>query len=103
MKKQVYKVVTDEEGRKWRVPQDKVLKAFASPLKPKKSIKKMYKKKIIALFGYPIDNSVRAKTFKDMAGVQMEMETWKDICYFIVAFETNGKVFYSSESGLVMQ
>ena len=48
-------------------------------------------KKIVALFGYPMDNSVRAKEFKDMKAVREEAERWKNISYFIVAFEVEGE------------
>ena len=49
-------------------------------------------KKIIAIFAYPMDNSVRTKVFDDMPSVALEMEKWKDICYLVVAFETHGEI-----------
>lgn len=50
-------------------------------------------KKIIALFGYPMDNSVRAKIFDDMPSVYAETEKWNEISYLIVAFEVRGEIF----------
>lgn len=50
-------------------------------------------KKIIALFGYPMDNSVRAKVFEDMPSVYAEAEKWKSISYLIIAFEVQGETF----------
>lgn len=54
-------------------------------------------KKIIALFGYPMDNSVRAKIFTTMPDVYAEAEKWKSISYLIVAFECNGEIFLFNE------
>lgn len=51
------------------------------------------KKRIIALFGYPMDNSVRAKVFDDMPSVYAEAEKWKEISYLIVAFEVRGEIY----------
>lgn len=49
-------------------------------------------KKIIALFGYPMDNSVRAKVFDNMPDVEAERLKWKEICYLVVAFECDGEI-----------
>lgn len=54
-------------------------------------------KKIIALFGYPMDNSVRAKVFDSMPDVNAYKEKWKKISYFIVAWETHGEIWSYDE------
>lgn len=56
------------------------------------------KKRIIALFGYPMDNSVRAKVFEDMPSVNAEALKWKSISYLIVAFEAKGEIFLYEDS-----
>jgi len=39
--------------------------------------------KVLALFGYPMDNSVRAKLFPEFSIMRVYTEKWKDICYLI--------------------
>ena len=51
------------------------------------------KKNYIALFGYPMDNSVRAGFFDSLENVAKYHEQYKDICYLIVAFEYEGKIY----------
>lgn len=55
-------------------------------------VKKNGTKKIIALFGYPIDNSVRSQVFSSMEEVLSYYKRWKDICYLIVSFESAGNI-----------
>lgn len=50
-------------------------------------------KRIIALFGYPMDSSIRAEVFNNMPEVWEFATKWKEISYFIVAFETKGEIF----------
>lgn len=45
-------------------------------------------KRYVALFGFPMDNSTRAKSFTSKEEIEKYAKEWKDICYFIVAFKS---------------
>ncbi len=55
-------------------------------------------RKIVAIFGYPMDNSVRTEVFDDFEAVLDEARKWKEIKYLVVAFETTGKILTYEES-----
>ncbi len=63
-------------------------------------------KKWIALFGYPMDNSVRAKVLDSKKDVAVELGQYREIRYFIAAFPVDEAMVYEdleTEASSVMQ
>lgn len=50
---------------------------------------KKIKKRYVALYGCPVDNSIRAYVFTTKKGIKKHSEKYKDIFYFIMAIKTN--------------